>query len=557
MKNFTKVLCSAFTGVLLCASSFSYGGVTSKGNSKNVANTNSFSCPTITITTNSQTNVSCNGGSNGTATVTASGGVSPYTYSWTPTAGLIGANTNNPSNMAAATYTVIATDINGCFNTKVITITQPAVLTVSGGTPTSASCNTSNGAAVVTVTGGTTPYAYSWSPTGGTNATANNITAGSYTCTVTDNKGCVSSNTKLVQNTGMTATITGQMNVTCKGGTNGTATVTMSTGTSPYTYSWTPSGEITKTATNLTAEGSTLGQYTVAVTDHNGCVGLTRATITEPATAVSVIITSHSNATTACTANGTATASASTGVSPYTYSWLPSTGVTGANTASATTMAGATYTVIATDHNGCTANTSVTISQPSAVTATIGGVSNATCNSASNGAATVTPGGGISPYTYSWSNGETTASVSDLAQNSYTVTVKDASNCTATATVSIGAPIALGGSISNPTAPTCNGFTNGAATANGSGGTSPYTYLWNDGETTATATGLAAGTNSVQINDANHCGPVTYTVSLGQPAALSGVISGVNNVTCNAGNNGGATITASGGSGSYSYSWND
>ncbi|HWY98110.1 MAG TPA: hypothetical protein VNY36_03395, partial [Bacteroidia bacterium] len=553
MKNFTKRLFNALTGALIFASSFSYAGVTAKGNSKNNANFNSYSCPTITITISGQTNVSCNGGSNGAATVTASGGVSPYTYSWTG-----GAGTNaTATNLAAGTYTVTVHDANLCPGTKVVTITQPAALVVTGGTPTSASCNQSNGAAIVTVTGGTTPYSYSWSPTGGTNATANNIAAGSYTCTVTDNKGCVSSNTKLVQNTGMTATISSQTDVTCRGGSNGTATASMMTGTSPYTYSWFPSGQVTKTATGLTAEGITSGLYTVTVTDHNGCEGLVRATIGEPTTAVSVIITSHTNAASACNSNGTAVALASGGGSPYTYSWLPSTGVTGANTASPTTMAGATYTVIATDHNGCTANASVTISQPSAVTANIGGVSNATCNAANNGTATVTPGGGTSPYTYSWSNGETTSSVSDLSQNTYTATVKDASNCTATATVSIGAPVALGGSISNPINPTCHGFSNGAATANGSGGTSPYTYLWNDGETTATATSLAAGTSSVQINDANHCGPVTYTVSLGQPAALSGVISGVNNVTCNAGNNGGATITASGGSGSYTYSWND
>ncbi|PZR02454.1 MAG: hypothetical protein DI539_27660, partial [Flavobacterium psychrophilum] len=134
------------------------------------------------IGTISKTDVSCNGGGNGTATVVASGGTTPYTYSWAPSGGTNATATG----LTAGTYTVTVTDNNNCQTTRTFTINQPAA--ALGGTisKTDVSCNGGgNGTATVAATGGTTSYTYSWAPSGGTNATATGLSAGTYTVTVT------------------------------------------------------------------------------------------------------------------------------------------------------------------------------------------------------------------------------------------------------------------------------------------------------------------------------------------------------------------------------------
>jgi hypothetical protein len=232
---------------------------------------NSVNC-NITATA-TQTNVSCNGGNNGTATVSPSGGTSPYTYSWSPSGGTAA----TASNLAAGTYTCTVRDANQCSATKTITITQPTSLTATT-TQNNVSCNGGkNGTATVSPLGGTSPYTYSWSPSGGTAATASNLAPGTYTCTIRDSKQCSSTKTVIItQPTALTATTT-QNNVSCNGGKNGTATVSPTGGTSPYTYSWSPSGGTAATASNLAA-----GSYTCTVKDSKQCTTSKNVVITQP-----------------------------------------------------------------------------------------------------------------------------------------------------------------------------------------------------------------------------------------------------------------------------------
>ncbi|HWY97614.1 MAG TPA: SprB repeat-containing protein, partial [Bacteroidia bacterium] len=192
------------------------------------------------------------------------------------------------------------------------------------------------------------------------------------------------------------ATISSSTNVNCHGQSTGSATVSTN-GSSP-TYSWAPSGGTNATASNLAA-----GTYTVTVTVPGGCHNTATVTIKQPATSLSASINSSVNVSPCSTStNGTATASATGGTTPYTYSWSPSAGVTGSNTASGSTMSQGTYTCTVTDHNGCTATTTVTISGPSAVTGSVSSQTNVSCNGGNNGSATITAAGGTTPYTYSW-----------------------------------------------------------------------------------------------------------------------------------------------------------
>jgi hypothetical protein len=494
-----------------------------------------------------KTDVSCNGGSNGTASVAVTGGTTPYSYSWAPSGGTAA----TASGLAAGTYTVTVTDNNGCQITRTATVNQPAAALSGTISKTDVSCNGgNNGTATVTATGGTTPYSYSWAPSGGTAATATGLAAGTYTVTVTDNNGCQITRTATVNQPATAlsaATGGGKTDVSCNGGSNGTATVAATGGTPPYSYSWAPSG-----GTNASATGLTAGTYTVTVTDFNGCQATRTYTINQP-TALSAA-TGGGKTDVSCNggANGTATVAPTGGTPPYTYSWAPS----GGTAATASGLAVGTYTVTVTDNNNCQVTRTFTINQPTALSAaTGGGKTDVSCNGGSNGTATVAPTGGTPPYTYSWSpSGGTAATATGLAVGTYTVTVTDSNNCQVTRTFTINQPTALSAATGSKTDASCNGGANGMATVTPTGGTPPYTYSWTpSGGTAATATGLAAGTYTVTVTDANNC-QATRSFTINEPTALTATTS-QNNTSCNGGANGTASVTVSGGTPGYTYSW--
>ena len=183
----------------------------------------------INTAVGSQTNVSCNGGSNGSASVVPSGGTPGYTYSWAPSGGTAATATG----LTAGTYTVTVTDANGCMATRSFTITEPTAINTAVGSQTNVSCNGgSNGSASVVPSGGTPGYTYSWSPSGGTAATATGLTAGTYTVTVTDANGCMATRSfTLTEPTAINTAVGSQTNVSCNGGSNGSASVVPSGGT--------------------------------------------------------------------------------------------------------------------------------------------------------------------------------------------------------------------------------------------------------------------------------------------------------------------------------------
>src|SRR5205807_1773266 len=161
--------------------------------------------------------------------------------------------------------------------------------------------------------------------------------------------------------------------------------------------------------------------------------------------------------------------------------------------------------------------------------------------------------GGTPGYTYVWSpGGQTGQTATGLAGGNYSVSVTDLNGCSVAATVSVSSTSAPSVTTS-PSQATC-GNNNGSATANPSGGTPGYTYSWSNGQTTQTATGLAAGNYNVTVTDANGC-PVIATTSVSQPTVLTASSSQIN-VSCNGGNNGNATATPAGGTPGYTYSWN-
>ncbi len=374
---------------------------------------------------------------------------------------------------------------------------------------------------------------------------------GSYTGTLTvknTTTGCSSTGSTMgvTVTSSFSASVGSQTNVSCFGGSNGSATITPSVGTAPYTYSWSPSGGSSATATGLTA-----GSYTVTVNDAASHSTTVSVTITQPSS-ITTSVSSLTNVSCNGGSNGSATlGTPNGGTGPYSYSWSPS----GGTAITATGLTAGAYTVTVTDANACTKTQSVTITQPSAINTSTGSQTNIACNGGSNGAASVSPSGGTPNYSYSWSpSGGTTASATGLAAGTYVLTVTDANSCTKTRSFTITQPIALASSVSSLTNVSCNGLSNGAATISASGGTPSYSYSWSpSGGTAATATGLSAGAYTVTITDANSC-TKTQSVTITQPSAL---IAGTsqNNVTTIGGSDGSATVTPSGGTPSYSYSW--
>ncbi|MEO5643482.1 MAG: gliding motility-associated C-terminal domain-containing protein [Bacteroidia bacterium] len=485
-----------------------------------------------------RTNVTCFGACNGTATVAPAGGTAPYSFSWAPG----GQTTPSISGLCPGSYTCTVTDNNGCQNTYVAVITQPALLQVTIA-HTNASCNGScNGTATSTVTGGTAPYVYLWLP--GLQITPNisGQCAGTYTLNITDANGCTASNqVTITQPPALIVAPTG-VNIACFGTCTGTAAANVSGGTPGYTYSWAPSGGTGPTASSLCP-----ATYTVSVTDLNGCQGSGQVTITQPPQLFSN--SSGTNVTCFGTCNGSATANGSGGVGPYSYNWLPGN----INSQTINALCPGSYTVTVTDINGCNATGTVTITQPNVLQPNTTST-NVTCNNLCNGTATSNPVGGVGPYTYLWMPGsQTTNSISGLCAGSYTLTVTDANSCVQNQTVIITQPNPLTVTI-NATQISCNAVCNGAAAAAVSGGTPPYSYLWLPGnQTTPSISNLCAGSYTIQITDANSC-VNSASVVLIQPTALV-LAPSVTNTSCNGSCNGTASVSASGGMGPYTYSW--
>jgi gliding motility-associated-like protein len=490
--------------------------------------------------TGTQSNVSCYGGNNGSATVNVVGGTPPYTYLWAPSGG----NTATALALTAGTYTCTITDNDGCGTTYATTITQPATGMSATTSQVDILCNGANtGSATVNAIGGTPGYTYLWTPSGGNNATANNLTAGNYTCTIHDANSCTLQKTfTLTQPSAVVAT-TSQTNISCHGAGDGVASVSASGGVPGYTYSWLPSG-----GNAASASGLSPGTYTCTITDANNCTLQKVFTITEPAQ-LSATIT-HTDASCFAGNNGTATVIPSGGTAPYSYSWAPS----GGNSATASGLVAGSYTCTITDQNGCTTTQSATIIQPSSPISIISSQSNPACGGAATGVATVIVSGGYPPYAYSWTPiGGNGPNANNLTAGAYTCNVTDANACVIPVAFTITEPPPIVASTSHADI-LCNGQNNGIATMIITGGVAPYTYAWSpSGGNGPNATGLSAGIYTCTVTDHNNC-IYTDTVHIHEAVVLS-VADSQTNVRCFGENNGYAQVIVSGGTPPYTYLW--
>ncbi|MCC6689218.1 MAG: choice-of-anchor L domain-containing protein [Saprospiraceae bacterium] len=501
-------------------------------------------CVPPTVNVESISNAKCFGSQDGSIDLSATGQYPPFTFDNGTTQNANGVFTG----MAAGTYSVAVIDAQGCPATYVFDITQPADIITTGILTDSISCKgLSDGKASATVQGGTMPYSFLWS-NGSTDSIATNVPLGPAQVTITDQNGCQKTTSVTMLEPEAISAATSTVNPKCFNGSDGSISVTPNGGTAPYTYLWdnNAGNQTTQTATAL-AEGT----YHVTITDKNGCTQTSQASISAP-TAVTLSVTAK-NATCFGVSDGSATAIADGGTTPYTYIWDDPLAQTGFQ---ATNLAAGTYHVTVTDGAGCIATAEVVISSPPELNATVT-VTPTLCFGSSDGTASVNTFGGKAPYTYIWSdNGAKVATRNDLAAGTYSVTITDANGCTAVKdNIVISSPNTASIQLTG-TDVLCFGGKSGTATATANGGNGGWTYLWNDplNQDLPTASFLTAGTYSVTATDISGC-TITSSITIGEPAELTAAPT-TKDVTCFGGSDGSISINASGGTGNYSYTWN-
>lgn len=483
--------------------------------------------------------VSCNGGNNGSITVTPTGGTAPYSYLW---AG--GATTQTRTNLFTGVYSVTVTDFAGVTAVLNVAVNEPSPIFASTSV-THVTCGGGyDGAINLTVSGGVGPYAYFWQSPFNTYNTEDlsNIPAANYYYSITDANGCVRfDSANVTQPPGVIIAFT-TTNVTCASGANGAINITASYGNPPFTYLWND-GVTTEDRTAIPA-----GTYTVTATDVIGCTGTATITVAQLGVGMSI---NHTSTQPSCFGGSNGSISVTTvigSVGPYTYQWS-----NGASTQVNNNIAAGTYVVTATSSTGCTAEKTITIGQPTQVNVTLNVVS-VSCNGGSNGAISSSISGGTAPYTFAWSDGGFSQNRTGLATGSYTVTVTDFRGCTATATAFVPQPLQL---VTNavPSPLSCTGGASGSIFTNVTGGTSPYSYWWGAGVTTPNRINVVAGTYTVTVTDLNGC-TASSSATIAPYTPISTTVSQTNNL-CNGGTAGSATVNVLNGLPPYLFSWSN
>jgi large repetitive protein len=452
-------------------------------------------------------NISCFNSNNGTATATATGGTGAYTYLWSG-----GQNGSNAANMSSGVYTVTVTDINGCIAMAADSLNRPSALSVTATALQNISCFAgNNGIATANASGGIAPYSYLWA-NGANVISANNLTFGNHNVTITDANGCPQTATVFInQPTQISINNITITNATCNGSADGKLTTTANGGSPAYSFLWS-NGQTNNFITGLTA-----GTYNLTVTDRNNCQSISSASVGQPLPLISnAVIVNNIR----CFAgnNGGIQASANGGTAPYSYLWS-----NGSLSAGIFGLTVGTYSVTITDFNQCRTVSTITLTQPAAFSATAAVNSNyngqqISCFSAGDGSITVNTNGGTAPFSYFWAIGNTTQTVTGLTRGVYNVQVTDANGCVVGSgtTLSDPTPLEMLMNIQNVS---CFAANTGAITANPSGGTPNYSFVWSNGQQNQTATSLLANTYSVTASDANGC-TITAVATVLQPAPL-------------------------------------
>ena len=482
--------------------------------------------------------VPCQGENTGYISTSVTGGVPPYNYLWNT-----GDSTSSISNLVVGSYDVVIADSNGCTNNLSTNITEPVKLVGLVNNVNHVKCfGAQEGAIGIDVKGGTPPYKFGWSH-GSDQQNQTGIYAGDYTVRVTDGKGCTLTLSATVeQPTQLIASLAQIVNINCFGDKTGSIDVNVEGGVEPYNYSWS-NGDLTQDLLNIGA-----GNYTLKVMDANGCNTFISGDVTEPQ---ELIVENTSVANLRCSGNnqGDVTISVRGGVEPYSYIWN-----TGATTRDIQNLTAGNYDVKVRDANGCEKATSAEVIEPPVLVKSIDAITHISCHGQSNGSVNISVSGGTPPYSYQWSNGNTSQDLLDVPAGAYSVLIREGNGCETSLNMEITEPTTFTSELLGVTHNTCYGDENGTITISAEGGTTPYSFKWNNGSSEQNLKNLAAGEYSVLVSDANGCNH-TIKTAVEEPPKLVLTIDSARNVKCCGDTSGAIFITVRGGVGPYKYLW--
>jgi gliding motility-associated-like protein len=508
--------------------------------------------PTITLSAATTPNTACVGGT-GSIDLTPTPAVPPaplgaYTYNWSN-----GETTQDLANLPSGNYIVTVSMGGTCTAVGSYNIVDNASIPSPTATPTQSLCDLPNGSIDANASGGVPPYTYAWS-NGETTQDITNLAPGGYTLTVTGANGCTRSISVNVSNNNPSISLsaTTVANTTCNGG-NGSINLTPNPAIPPaplggYTYTWS-NGETTQDLANLPA-----GSYTVTVSAGGSCTAVGTYNVADNPN--QPVPTATPTQSTCDLPNGSIDASVTGGVAPYTYAWS-----NGETTEDISNVAPGTYTLTVTGANGCTRLLSVTVGNnnpPINLSASV--VANTLCVGG-NGSINLTAAPANPNYTFTWSNGASTEDISNLTPGNYTVTVSAGGSCTASATYNVPDGPNVPAPSATTVQSTCN-LANGSIDLSVTGGVTPYTYSWSNGETTQDLANALAGNYTVTVTGANGCSRILNVTVGNNDPTISLNATTTANTSCNNSGTGSIDLTPTPAVppaplGNYTYNWSN
>ena len=510
-------------------------------------NSTTISQPTTISSTISVIDVDCNGQNTGSLDITVNGGTSPYTYTWSNSQSVI-SNAQDLVNFPADVYSVEVKDNNNCIHNNSKAISQPAPQTINI-TTKDVSCNGySDGEIIVNAQGGTPPYNFNWNGINTITANQLNIPANNYDLILTDFNNCVTNlSTSISEPASAMMTTVSKTDVLCFGNNTGVIDLSITGGTPPYTTSWS-NGAFSEDITNLFAN-----TYSLTALDLNNCRVDTSFIIVEPDVGLSnVFSVSHVS----CNGfyDGNIFSNVSGGTAPYQYVWANSSYALSTTSSGLSNFPADNYFLEVTDNNGCKLYDTTNIIEPTMLWDTLIGV-DILCKGESTGEINSNISGGTPPYSYSWDNGASSQNLQFLSAGNYQLQITDFNNCQITDSIILNEPISSLGSYYFSTDPLCYGSNDGTIDYFVTGGTSPYSYVWNNTQNIPNMINLNAGDYIVITTDANNC-TLSDTIPIGQPNEIS-ISAVVDSVTCKGDQNGSITVNVTGGTPGYSYQWSN
>jgi len=483
----------------------------------------------------------CAGGSDGSLSVTASGGTGTLDFLWST-----GSTAQQIDNLSAGTYTVLITDDNGCTLELLETINEGINLVVNLVDTTDPTCSdSSDGSISMEAVGGTPPFTYQWNTTLGFSfeGLLSEIPAGTYEVTVTDANGCSATQTAtLASPSPLLVDISNVTNETCAGANDGTAQVSVTGGTGSYSYNWS-TGDNTQAIFGLSP-----GIYSVTVNDEQGCG--TEAEV-EILVGTTVFANINVDQQPSCgDENGILTASSTGGTDPVQYLWN-----NGENSQTIDMLAGGIYSVTATDANGCIGTSTLDLTVASDLDVSIDFSPEVSCAGFADGFIDVEILAGTGPFSIVWTDGSVEANRTGLPADTYSLMVSDGNGCVTSFSITIGEPEALDLTNLIATGSGCTGDPMGSILVEVAGGSTPYQYAWSNGDSTSTISNLSAGSYTATITDANGCILVIESNVLEGNDLAAGIQS--TNVSCFGLDDGTASISALGGQPPYTVLWSD